>query len=99
MAVKFKNKKSGEVIEGLLVTGDQNDLVGIVVWAASRGVEFNQVTKRNAGGEMEFLPVYHGASLEEALPVGTLIEISAEGASNSWSPEHLAEHFEEVHDG
>lgn len=96
---RWRNKKSGEIIEGLRVTGDQNDLVGLVVWAEMNEVFFNQVAKKVLGGGIVYLPRFLDAAPEDALPVGTLVEIPASGISRIWSPDFLSENYEEVHDG
>lgn len=56
MTVKYKDKSTGKVVEGLLVTGDPNDTVGIVVWLDSLGFNSNQVSSPVLGGGTTVLP-------------------------------------------
>lgn len=98
MTVKYRNKATGEVTEGMLVTGAQNDTVGLVVWAGAHKVNLNQTFRTLEGGVRQFVPIVRqriGEPIE--IPVGSLLTIEPEGQLNVLLPDRLSEYYEEVH--
>lgn len=101
MAVKFKSKATGQTYEGLVVTGQQNDTVGIVVWAGSHGLNVNQTTQRGPAGDLSYLPVLpspHEDGEPMTVEVGSALLLFPEtGVLSFVSAGELAEFYEEVH--